>query len=145
MSMAKFAVDGLDDIIRQLEESDIYSDEAAQDILFELADEMTEAAKTEMQKSPFDLGRIAGRVGYTKRVKTDSKGVKSVTVTVKGKNARGESNATVAFVLNYGRSEKYGAIPGGYFWTRANKHVQTQALDIAEKKAEQYYKSKGLI
>ena len=81
--MAKFAVDGLDDIIRQLEESDIYGDDAAQDILFELADEMTEAAKTEMQKSPFDLDRIAGRVGYTKRVKTDSKGVKSVTVTVK--------------------------------------------------------------
>lgn len=143
--MAKFEATGLSEFIQELEEADLYGEEVAREMLFEMADEMTETAQTEMHKSPFDLDRIAKKVGYTKKVKTDKNGVKSITVTVKGNNERGERNATVAFVLNYGRSERYGAIQGGYFWTRANKHMEKRVLDIAEKKAEQYYKSKGLI
>lgn len=142
--MARFEVDGLDQLVRELEQNGLYDDEVAEDILFEMADEMTETAQSEMQKSPFDLTRISRQVGYTKRVKTNSEGVKSVTVTVKGKT-HGERNATIVFVLNYGRKEEYGEIPGGYFWTSASRKMEKRALDIAEKKAEEYYKSKGLI
>ena len=143
--MANFNVDGLSDIIKQLEEFDLYGEEVARDILFEMADEMTDTVKKEMQKSPYKIDRIAKKVGYNKHVKTGKDGERSVSVTVKGTNERGERNATVAFVLNYGRSEKYGAIQGNYFWTRANEHMKKRVLAIAEKKAEEYYKSKGLI
>lgn len=143
--MAKFEVDGVTAVIQGLEEANLYNDEVAKDILFAMADEMTDTVRSEMAKAPFDLDRISSKVGYTKKVATDSKGVKTVTVTIKGKNDRGERNATVAFVLNYGRSEKYGAIRGGYFWTSATRHMKKRVQEIAEKKAEQYYKSKGLI
>lgn len=143
--MAEFEVDGLTALIQALEQDGLYTDEVAGDMLFEMADEMTDEVQTEMQKSPFDLSAISRKVGYTKKVKTDKDGVKYVNVSVKGKNARGERNATVAFVLNYGRSEEYGAIRGSYFWTRASERMKKRVLDIAEKKAEEYYKSKGLI
>lgn len=143
--MAEFQVDGLTELIQKLESDGLYSDEVAGEILFAQADEMKSETQKEMQKSPYDLDRISKKVGYTKKVKTDKDGVKYVTVSIKGKNERGERNATVAFVLNYGRSAQYGAIRGGHFWTRANQRVQKRALAIAEKKAEEYYKSKGLI
>ena len=143
--MAEFEVDGLTALIQALEQDGLYTDEVAGDILFEMADEMTDEVQTEMQKSPYDLSQISRKVGYTKKVKTNKDEVKYVTVSIKGTNERGERNATVAFVLNYGRSEEYGAIQGSYFWTRANEHMKKRVLDIAEKKAEQYYKSKGLI
>ena len=143
--MAEFQVDGLTELIQKLESDGLYGDEVAGEILFAQADEMVDEARAEMRKSPFDLERISRKAGYTKKVKTNKDGVKYVTVSIKGKNERGERNATVAFVLNYGRSEKYGAIQGNYFWTRANEHMKKRVLAIAEKKAEQYYKSKGLI
>lgn len=143
--MAEFQVDGLTELIQKLESDGLYGDEAAGEILFAQADEMVDEARAEMRKSPFDLERISRKAGYTKKVKTNKDGVKHVTVSIKGKNERGERNATVAFVLNYGRAEKYGAIQGNYFWTRANEHMKKRVLDIAEKKAEEYYKSKGLI
>lgn len=144
MSMAEFEVDGLAELIQKLE-SDGLLDEAAEDILFAQADEMKDTVQSEMHKSRFDLQRIAKKVGYTKKVKVGKDGVKYLTVTVNGTNEQGERNATVAFVLNYGRSEQYGEIQGGYFWTKANKHMEKRVLTIAEEKAEQYYKSKGLI
>ena len=143
--MAEFEVDGLTALIQALEQDGLYTDEVAGDILFEMADEMKDEVQTEMQKSPYDLSRISRKVGYTKKVKTNKDEVKYVTVSIKGTNERGERNAAVAFVLNYGRSEEYGAIQGSYFWTRASEHMKKRVLDIAEKKAEQYYKSKGLI
>lgn len=143
--MAKFQVDGLATLIQELEQDKLYGDEVAEEILFAMADEMVAEAKSEMAKSPFRLDRISEKVGYSKRISSDKKGVKFVRVGISGKNARGEDNALVAFVLNYGRSEKYGEIKGGYFWTRATRQVKARAKDIAEKKAEEYYKAKGLI
>lgn len=147
--MARFEVDGLDQLVRELEQSGLYDDEIAEDILFEMADEMVDTAQSEMRKAPYDLAELSRKVGYTKKVKTNSKGVKSVSVSIKGthkdKYGAKQRNATIAFVLNYGRSEQYGEIQGSYFWTSASRKLEKKALDIAEKKAEQYYKQKGLI
>lgn len=80
-----------------------------------------------------------------KSIKTDKDGNKYLTVTVSGKNTRGERNATVLFVLNYGRSEPYGKIHGSYFWTRAVQRSERQVLPVYEKIINEELTERGLV
>lgn len=143
--MAEFETDGLAEFIRQLETDGLYDDEVAEKMLFAMADEMVDSVQKKMRGTRFDVDRLSRKVGYTKKVKNEKNGGKSVTVTVKGKNARGERNATVVFVLNYGRQEKYGRIAPGHFWDAATVETKEKVQQIAEDAATEYYKSKGLI
>lgn len=143
--MAEIETDGLTEFIRQLETDGLFSDEVAEEMLFAMADNMVETAQQKMRSSRYKMDRLAKKVGYTKKVKEEKNGGKSVTVTVKGKNKRGERNATVVFVLNYGRREQYGRIEPTHFWTKASKEAKEKSQEIAENAASEYYKSRGMI
>ena len=143
--MAEFQTDGLAEFIRQLEQDDLFNDEVAGEMLFAMADEMVDSVQKKMRSTKYDMARLSKKVGYTKKIKEEKNGGKSVTVSVKGKNARGERNATVVFVLNYGRSEKYGRLAPMHFWDSASQEAKEKAQKIAEETATDYYKSKGMI
>lgn len=143
--MAEIQTDGLTEFIRQLETDGLFSDEVAKEMLFAMADNMVETAQQKMNSSRYDMARLSKKVGYTKKVKEEKNGGKSVTVTVKGKNKRGERNATVVFVLNYGRRKQYGRIEPAHFWTHASQEAKEKAQEIAENAATEYYKSRGMI
>lgn len=143
--MAEFQTDGLTEFIRQLEQDDLFNDEVAGEMLFSMADEMVDSVQKKMRSTRYDMARLSKKVGYTKKIKNEKNGGKSVTVSVKGKNARGERNATVVFVLNYGRREEYGRLAPMHFWDSATQETIDKAQEIAENAATEYYKSKGLI
>ena len=143
--MAEFQTDGLTEFIRQLEQDDLFNDEVAGEMLFSMADEMVDSVQKKMLSTRYNMTRLSKKVGYTKKIKSEKNGGKSVTVSVKGKNARGERNATVVFVLNYGRREEYGRLAPMHFWDSATHETKEKAQEIAENAATEYYKSKGLI
>ena len=68
-----------------------------------------------------------------------------MTVTVKGKNLTGARNATILFVLNYGRSKKYGEIIGDYFWTKGTRKSEKEIQKRLEEIAKEKLKERGLI
>lgn len=142
--MAKFEVSGMDETLRAMAKANIMDDETL--------DEMVQAGGSVVQReirsgiaaSRFRLDRLAGKVAMSRR-KRDKNGNSYTTITLRGKNARGERNATVAFVLNYGRGAEYGRIEGDYFWTRAAQNAQEPATEAVRKIAEQKLKERGLL
>ena len=143
--MAKFETDDLAAFIRQLETDGLYNDEVAGEMLFSQASEMVSATRKKMHSTRYNMSRLSKKVGFTKKLTEEKNGGKSVTVTVKGKNKRGERNATVVFVLNYGRREEYGRLAPMHFWNAAEQETKEKAQEIAENAATEYYKSRGMI
>lgn len=148
--MASFAVEGLDELIRQLDATD--ADAMVDEILLATSDEMIQRVRAGMTASPFHMESILPKVGRIGKIKTDRDGLRYVTVSVKGKHKNGVANALIAFVLNYGRgpnpnrgskenkSRKQGVIHGAYFWTKATRDTEAAIPGIAEKIMEQYQK-----
>jgi len=145
--MADFDVDfdSISELISSLNKADLFDEETQRKLLSAAADELMDAVREESNRSGFDLKQITTKLSKSKKIKRDKTGDSYVTVTVSGKNQRGERNATVAFVLNYGRSEKYGIIKGSYFWTRAAKRSSKTVLDTYEKTITQELKERKLI
>ena len=132
--MAEFEVDfeSMGDMIRSLQALDLFDDETQTKLLNAGSDLLMDTIREEAGRSPHNLKRIVGKLSRSKKPKTDKSGTRYVEVTVSGKNDRGERNATVAFVLNYGRSEKFGKITGSYFWTRAASRANKAVLETYE-------------
>lgn len=143
--MAKFNSSGVTDVLRALEKADLFDDDAAGQLLGRGAELFVENVRNEMRSAPYRLGRILDKVrrkgGKPKR---DKEGRPYVTVTINGRNARGERNAAVAFVLNYGRSEKYGRIEPAHFWTRAKQQTAEQLPGAYAEVVTHIYEERGL-
>ena len=99
--MAEFDCSSIDQLIKEMQNLDLYDEETQDEVLNAEADVLVSEIQNSMSTSKFDLSKIARNVKKSKVKKTN--GNRSVTVTVRGKNERGERNAVVAFVLNYGR------------------------------------------
>ena len=78
------------------------------------------------------------------KIKKNKNGEYYVTVTVNGKNIRGQRLATIAFVFNYGRQKKYGEIKGQYFWTRAVKQTEKILPQIYEREVTNILQERGI-
>lgn len=141
--MAELEFNSIDQLIKGMQSLDLYDDETQDEVLNAEADVLVSEIQNSMSTSKFDLSKIARNVKKSKVKKT--KGNRSVTVTVRGKNERGERNATVAFVLNYGRRKEFGEIVGEYFWTSAVKKSENPMLSAAEEVVIKKIKERGLI
>lgn len=142
--MADFHTSGIDELISQLERMDLFDEEFQRELLFGGADIMTSAAKSKM--SIHGTGEMVKKIGYTKSVKTTKSGARRISVTVKGKHRKsGQRYATIAFVLNYGRSERYGRIPASYAWTKARQTAEPKIAERWERAVVERLKMKGLV
>jgi len=143
--MAKFEVDGLDEAIRSLEKANLFDDETVQEMLFAAGDIFVDEVKAEMAKAPFNLADIANKVKYSKKIKKSKYGDPFVRVTVNGKNEKGQRNAVVAFVLNYGRDKIFGQITGRYFWTTAKEKAKEKISKKLQGIVNRILKERGLM
>ena len=144
--MASFKLESgsLDTLIKQIASMDMFDEETQEELLNAGADHLIGTIRKEASSATYRLDRIAEKVTKSRKIKKDKNGNCYLTVTPSGKNSRGERNATVAFVLNYGRSEKYGKITGCYFWTRAVKSAEKTVTKIYADLIDKKIKEKGL-
>ena len=121
---------------------DLYDADTQKDVLNAEADVLIGEIQKSINASQFDRSKIPRQVQKSKVTKST---VRSVTVTARRKNERGERNATVAFVLNYGGREEFGEIVGGYFWTSNVKKSEKPMLSAAEEVVITKMKERGLM
>lgn len=101
--MAKFELTGLGDIEKMLLNRETTVTAAVPDMIQAGADELIKAEQEEMERLKLvDTGDMKKSVKATKLRKTDSGGF--VEVYPQGKDRKGVSNATKAFVAQYGKS-----------------------------------------
>lgn len=144
--MAEFDVDfsSIDHLIRSLEEMDLFDEDMQSKMLNAGADHLMDTIRKEAGSSGYRLSRISSKLIKSRKIKKDKNGNYFTSVTVTGKNERGERNATVAFVLNYGRSEKYGKIEGSYYWTRAVNRTEKSLQGVYEDIVTEELNERGL-
>jgi len=142
--MAIIDFSGVEAVIRQMEGADLYDEETQNELLFTGADVVRDCIREEMERSHFDLRDMAKNVKYSKSVKTDKNGARSVTITVFGKNEKGVSNALITFVLNYGRSKRWGQIIGDHFWNRGRQKGEQKAIQAVSDAAAKKLSERGL-
>ena len=144
--MASFDVDfsSMDSMIKSLEDLDLFDEGMQTKMLNAGADKLMETIREEANRSGFQLKRISSKLSKGRKIKKDKNGNFYTTVTVSGKNERGERNATVAFVMNYGRSEEYGKIHGSYYWTRAVNRTEKTVPGVCEDIVTEELKERGL-
>lgn len=143
--MANFISSGADEVIRQLEQADLFSDESASRLLDAGAELFVENARREMRAAPYRLGSLLEKVKRKGgKLKRDKEGRPYVSVTINGTNSRGQRNAAVAFVLNYGRSDKYGRIEPAHFWTRAKQKTASEIPAAYADVVSDIYRERGL-
>lgn len=143
--MAEFEVSSMDELIRAMQDFDLFTDDVQDKLISAGADTLMATIREEAQRSGQDLQRITGKLTKGRILRKDKDGIRYRTVSISGKNSRGERNGTVAFVLNYGRSEECGRIEGSYFWTRAVKRTENSLLPIYEKIINEELTERSLI
>lgn len=143
--MAEFSVNGMDELIAAMQKADLFDKNTQEDLIDAGSRHLMAVIQEEAASSNFQLKQISNKLSKSRVVKVDKAGDYYKVVTVSGKNERGERNATVVFVLNYGRSEAYGKIQGSYFWTRAVKRSEKTVVPIYESIITEKYRERGLI
>ncbi|MBQ9169138.1 MAG: hypothetical protein IJX67_12155 [Oscillospiraceae bacterium] len=143
--MANLSVSGMDELIAAMQEADIFDEATQTELLAAGSEHLRDVIREEVVRAPYNLKFVSQKLTKQRKAKKDKNGNYYMSVSVSGKNERGERNATVAFVLNYGRSETYGKIPGSYFWTRAVKRSENTVVPVYEAIITEKYKERGLI
>ncbi len=142
--MANVSTSGLSELIRSLEKVDLFNEETEKEILTTGGDILIENIGEEMVKSRFNIDHLVKKLYYSK-IKKNRFGEYHISVSVKGKNEQGTRNALIVFVLNYGRSERYGKIDGGYFWTKGTRESEEPIAKAVEKIVNRKLKEGGLL
>lgn len=140
--LAQFDFD-LNEIMQALQKADLFDAEAQTRLLEAGAKHVSSAISDEAKKATYNLKFVSDKL-KTNKVKKDKNGEYYITVTIRGKNERGERLAAVAFVLNYGRKKEYGLIRGSYFWTKAVKQAEDSIVPVYENEAEKIFHERGL-
>jgi len=140
--MAKLSVNGIDDLMLSLEEIAAIPDDVAAAMLDAEAQVVEEAqiasAKT---MGVYDTGDTAASIRRGK-MKKGRDGSRMMYVTPQGRNDKGERNATVAFVNEYGVPGR--KIPPRPFIATANEQAATPAVEAAEKIYDNFLDDHGL-
>lgn len=140
--MAKLSVDGIDGLMLSLQEIAALPDDIAAAMLDAEAQVVEEAQIAEgMTMGVFDTGQTLRSIRRG-RMKREKDGSRTVYVTPTGTNDKGERNAAVAFINEYGvPSRKIAPRP---FIATANAKAAGPAVAEAEKIYDEFLKSKGL-
>lgn len=140
--MAKLSVNGLDDLMLSLEEIAAIPDDVAAAMLDAEAQVVEEAQIAEGRTmGVYDTGQTLASIRRGK-MKKGRDGARAVYVTPTGTNDKGERNATVAFVNEYGVPRR--GIPARPFIATANEKAADPAVAEAEKIYDEFLKEKGL-
>ena len=138
--MAKLSVDGLDDLILSLEEIAAIPDDVAAAMLEAEAQVVEEAQIAQgMTMGVYDTGQTLRSIRRGKMKKARD-GSRVVYVTPQGVNERGERNAAVAFINEYGKRDQ----PARPFIATANEAAATPAVEEAGKIYDKWLKDKGV-
>lgn len=140
--MAKLSVDGLDGLMLFLEEIASIPDDVVQAMLDAEAQVVEEAQIAQgMTMGVYDTGQTLRSIrrGRMKRAKDGSR---VVYITPQGRNDRGERNAAVAFINEYGVPSR--KIPPRPFIAVANEKAAGPAVAEAEKIYDEFLRSKNL-
>lgn len=143
--MANLLSTGAEETIRALQKADLFDDDAAARLLNAAGALFVDNVREEMERTRFRLSAIAQRVRLKGTVRRDREDRPYVSVTIDGKNRRGERNATVAFALNYGRRKEFGEIEPSHFWWKAKQQTAAEIPDAYAEVAQQIYQERGLI
>lgn len=142
--MGKITVNGMDALIDDLADLAKLPDSVIEGILDAEADVIVEEQKklgSKMWKGPYETGETAASIKKSKVKKTGLD--RSISVYPQGKNSRGERNAEVAFVNEYGKST--GRQKGGRPAIRtANKQAEKKMHEAGEKVFHAYLDQKNL-
>lgn len=107
--MARFEVEGMDEIIRQMKSMQQLTGKVAEAMLMAGAKEVQEAWRESAEKHQHrDTGQLIESIGYPRKPKAASD-LLSIDIYPQGKNDRGIRNAEVAFVLHYGTRKMPGS------------------------------------
>ena len=138
--MAKLSVNGLDDLILSLEEIAAIPDDVAAAMLEAEAQVVEEAQIAQgMTMGVYDTGQTLRSIRRGKMKKARD-GSRVVYVTPQGVNERGERNAAVAFINEYGKRDQ----PARPFIATANEAAATPAVEQAGKIYDNWLKDKGV-
>lgn len=143
--MAKLSFEGMDSLIKALHDADLFTEDVQQELLSAGEAHVSDLIRQEISRDPYNLSFVDKKLTRNRKIEKDKNGDYYLYVSVTGKNDRGERNAAVAFVLNYGRREKFGKIEGSYFWTSAVQRSSNSLLPVYEKVITEKYREKGLI
>lgn len=140
--MAKLSVNGLDDLMLSLEEIAAIPDDVAAAMLDAEAQVVEEAQIAEGKTmGVYDTGQTLASIRRG-RMKKGRDGTRQVYVTPQGTNDKGERNATVGFVNEYGVPRR--GIPPRPFIATANEKAADPAVAAAEKIYDDFLRFKNL-
>lgn len=140
--MARLSVNGIDDLMLSLQEIAEIPDDVAETMLEAEAKVVEEAQVfygVAMLKGKYSTGMTAASIGRT-GMKLGPGGTRQMYVYPQGTNDRGERNAAVAFVNEYGKRSQ---APRPFIAT-ANEAAATPAVEEAAKIYDGFLKSKNL-
>ena len=139
--MAKLSISGFDDLQADMEALLKMPDSISDDILNAQADIIVDAQKesmAKMLKGPYSTGETARSIKKGKVKKRSGK--KSLEVAPKGRNRKGEQNAAVAFVNEYGKRGQ----PGRPAIRTANEQSGEKITAAGEKAVDKYLREHKL-
>lgn len=138
--MAQLSFSGLDDLMLSMQEASEIPDDVAEAMLQAEA-EIVERAQIAygMQMGVYRTGETLASIRPGK-MKRGRNGGRMIYVTPQGVNDRGERNAAVAFINEYGKRGQ----PPRPFIAAANEAAATPAVEAAAKIYDEFLKSKNL-
>lgn len=142
--MASFVMDGASETLLKLQNANLFDDDAVEEMLFAGGDILVDEIRRAMQQDTHRIAHLASKVKYKRTVKKDKSGVPYIAVSATGNNKTGDRNSTVLFVLNYGRSPKYGQITGSYFWTKAVERAIPKISAKMQETANKILRDRGV-
>lgn len=141
--MAKLSVSGLDSLMLSLEEIASIPDDVAAAMLDAEAQVVEEAQIAEgMSMGVYRTGETLRSIRRGKMKKGRDGSSRTVYITPQGVNEKGERNAAVAFINEYGVPSR--KIPPRPFISTANEKAAGPAVAEAEKVYDEFLKEKGL-
>lgn len=142
--MANLSVNGLDDLMLSLQEIAKIPDDVAAAMLdaeAQIVEEYQMGSAATMLRGSYSTGQTAMSI-HRGKMKKGKDGARLVYVSPQGTNDKGERNATVAFVNEYGVPRR--GIPARPFIATANAAAADPAVAAAEKIYDDFLKSKNL-
>lgn len=137
--MAKLSVNGLGSLMLSLEQVAAIPDDVVRDMLDAEAQVVEEAqVSTGMQMGVYRTGETLRSIRRGK-LKKDRDGIRTVSITFSGTNDKGERNAAVAFINEYGKRGQ----PARPFIATANAAAADSAVEEAEKVYNKFLQDKG--
>lgn len=132
--MAKLSFDGLDDVVKQMEQMGQMGGKVAEEMLLAGATEMEKAWQESIRRfGHVKYGDMLKSVGSTK-IKPVKTGGKTLEVYPKGKDRKGVRNAEKAFILHYGKK----GLVASHFVETAEKEGEPKAAAAMEARWDRF-------